>query len=102
MLDVFIDKLGSNFAAYVEEATKLIAPLCNYNQNESIRDAACRCLPGLVKCVKNNREIAINVCKYFINILQSAATNEYDSQVIIAQVQSLKECIEEVGTFLNS
>lgn len=53
MLDVFIDKLGPHFANYVEEATKLIAPLCNYNTNENIRDAACRCLPGLVKCVKN-------------------------------------------------
>jgi hypothetical protein len=53
MLDVFIEKLAENFAQYVEEATKLIVPLCNYSTNESIRDSACRCLPGLIKCVKN-------------------------------------------------
>lgn len=84
MLDVFIDKLGQNFSQYVEEATKLIAPLCNYNTNENIRDAACRCLPGLVKCVKNQPQVCIQMVKYFISILHNAAVNEYDSEVIIA------------------
>jgi hypothetical protein len=84
MLDVFIEKLGSNFSQYVEEATKLIAPLCNYNTERSNTNAACRCLPGLVKCVKNQPQICIQMVKYFISILHNAAVNEYDSEVIIA------------------
>lgn len=62
LLEVFIDKLGEGFSNYVEETIKvyflilifqIITPLCNYTKNDAIRDSASKCLPGLVKCVKN-------------------------------------------------
>lgn len=39
--------------------------------------------------------------KYFIKILFEAAENEYDSDIINAQMHAMKDCIDEIGTFLG-
>ena len=52
MLAVFIDELGGGFAAYVEDASKILLNLLNYEANDSIRNSTAGALPGLIKCVK--------------------------------------------------
>jgi len=53
MLSVFIEELKEKFAPYVEDATKLIYPLVNYNKNEGIRKSAALCLPALLESLND-------------------------------------------------
>ncbi|EGR29723.1 importin 5, putative [Ichthyophthirius multifiliis] len=102
MLEVFIQEFGSNFSSYVEQTTKLITPLCTYRYSENIRDTASKCLPGLVKCAEKEPHIQQNIVRYFIGILWDAANKEYDSEVMIAQINAMKSCIENTGDFMTS
>lgn len=51
-LSVIIDEMGLHFSPYVQEALKVIIPLCNYATNDDIRKSSVTCLSGLVKACK--------------------------------------------------
>jgi len=98
MLSVLIDEMKENFSPYVEIATKLILPLCNFTKNESIRTAASKCLPSLVSCVKNKEPQKVsNIVRLFLNVLWNSASSEFEAEVIVDQITSMKDCLNEVG-----
>ena len=98
MISVFVEQLKEEFSEYVETTTQLILPLVNFNTNENIRQASAKCLPGLISSVKSKSiETAAQVSKAFLEVLWSAAHSEYASDIIIHQINSMKDCIEEVG-----
>lgn len=98
MVSVLIDEMKENFSPYVEIATKLILPLCNYSKNENIRTAASKCLPSLVSCVKNKEPQKVsNIVRLFLNVLWNSASSEFEAEVIVDQISAMKECLDEVG-----
>ena len=106
MLTVFIDELGSGFAEYVEPASKIILSLTSYAANDSIRTNCASALSGLIKCVKEaqpgNQAVLFEMGKAFNENLFTAMKTETETEVLISQVQAMKDCIEEIGPgFLN-
>ncbi len=104
MLAVFIDELGSGFAAYVEPASKILLSMVSYEANDSIRNSVAGALPGLIKCVKEaqpgNQEILINMGKVYLENIWNAIKSETETDTLICQVQAVKEIIDEVGNGL--
>ncbi|CAK67710.1 unnamed protein product (macronuclear) [Paramecium tetraurelia] len=98
-LSVFISELRQSFFPFVEKCIKLIVPLSQFNSDSNIRSSACKCLVSLVKNVRetNNPQQLMNGAKYFLGIILEAAFKEYDPVVIIEQVDSIKEIIEQVS-----
>jgi hypothetical protein len=100
MLSVFIDELGGAFAEYVEPASRILLSLTKYQANDSIRSTCAEALPGLIKCVKAK----LGVCpqlfamamEYQKNLIE-AMKEEIDCECLIAQVNALKNIIDETG-----
>ena len=98
MLSVLIDEMKENFSPYVEVATKLVLPLCNFTKNENIRTAASKCLPSLVSCVKNKEPQKVSqIVRLFLNVLWNSASSEFEAEVIVDQITAMKDCLDEVG-----
>lgn len=101
MLAVFIDELGGVFAPYVEDASKILLALIDYEANDSIRNSVAGALPGLVKCIKAADSgaalILQNMSKVFLESLWKAINKETETDTLICQVQAAKEIIDEVG-----
>ncbi|CAD8128052.1 unnamed protein product [Paramecium sonneborni] len=99
MLSVFIEELKQSFFPYVERCIKLIVPLCQFNSDENIRSAACKCLVSLVRNVKetNNTQQLINGAKYFLGVILEAGYKELDPTVIIEQIDCIKDIIDIVS-----
>lgn len=101
MLAVFIDELGAVFAPYVEQASKVLLSMIDFEANDSVRNSVAGALPGLIKCVKNadpNATVLIqNMSRTFLDALWKTITNETETDTLICQVQAAKEIIDEVG-----
>jgi len=98
MLNVLIDQLQEDFGQFVEPTTHLVLPLVNYNTNENIRQTAAKCLPSLLACIKSKEpETAANIAKTFLGTLWNAANSEFASEIIIDQIHSMRDVVEEVG-----
>lgn len=101
MLAVFIDELEGTYFDYIEPTSKILLPLVSYQMNESIRTSVAGCLPGLVKCATaanpGNREFIVGMGKTFAEALLEAAKQETETECLTAQVQALKDTIDEVG-----
>lgn len=101
MLEIFIDQFGKAFAPYVEAATNIILPLCEFRYSDSIRQSASQCVPGLVKSAADAPEIQKNMVRFFLAKLIDATSQEYDSTVMITQITAMKDCIDSVGKFMS-
>lgn len=106
MLSVFIDELGGGFADYVEPASKIILSLTSYSANDSIRTNCAGALSGLIKSIKEaqpgNQAILFEMGKAFNENLFAAIKTETETEVMISQIQAMKDCIDEIGPgFLN-
>lgn len=98
MLSVLIDEMKENFSPYVEIATKLVLPLCNFTKNENIRTAASKCLPSLVSCVKNKEPQKVsNIVRLFLNVLWTSVSSEFEAEVIVDQISAMRDCLDEIG-----
>lgn len=107
MLAVFIDELGAGFADYVEPASKIILGLTSYSANDSIRTNCAGALSGLIKSVKEaqpgNQAVLYEMGKAFNENLFNAMKTETETEVLISQVQAMKDCCDEIGPgFLNA
>jgi len=87
MLAVFIDELGAVFAPYVEDASKILLALIDYEANDSIRNSVAGALPGLIKCVKNADESAVphivNMGRIFLQKLFESIKKETETDCLI-------------------
>jgi len=77
MLSVIIDEMGIHFVNYVQEALKIVIPLCNHASNFEIRKASVTCLSGLVKsCNLKDPQTAMTLTRDFIKLLWNTTENE--------------------------
>jgi len=98
MLCVFVDELKGLFSPYIEQTTKIVLPLIDYNANEAIRSTAASALPGLIRCAKDAKAdptVLTNMAIYYINALFKALSTEVDVDTMIAQISCIKEIFEE-------
>lgn len=80
--------------------------LCNIikeHPNEDVKEEACKCLPNLIIAVKGeNSALAVSLAKLFMATLVETMEREYDSQIVIVELETLKSVLEELGLcFLN-
>ncbi len=103
MLNVFIDKLKELYAPYVQKTVELLCNIIKDHPNDDVKEEACKCLPHLVACVKtSDPQSAIQLAKYFMETLVSTIEKEFDTQTMITELETLKNCIEELNSsFLN-
>jgi hypothetical protein len=59
-----------------------------------IKKEACRCLPNLVQAVKLvDNDAACNLARKFIEILIEASEKEFETDVVIDEIEALKDII---------
>ena len=60
-------------------------------------------MPNLIIAVKTeNQPLAVNLAKLFMGTLVETMEKEYDSQIVIVELETLKSVLEELGLcFLN-
>lgn len=101
MLAVFIDELEGGFVDYIEPTSKILLSLVDYALNDSIRTSVAGSFPGLVKCYKSARPedkaTLVNMGKTYVEALVKALKEEQETEARVAQIQAIKDCIDEVG-----
>lgn len=104
MLNVFVEELKEMYFPYAKQTADILIPLLQKHSNEEIKKEACRCLPNLVHAVKLvNVEDSFILAKRFIEILIEATEKEFETDVVIDEIESLKEIIVKLDCrFLNS
>lgn len=103
MLNVFIEQLKELYNPYVEKTVSLLCNIIKEHPNEDVKEEACKCLPNLIIAVKgDNSALAISLAKLFMATLVETMEREYDSQIVIVELETLKSVLEELGLcFLN-
>jgi importin-5 len=103
MLNVFIEQLKELYNPYVEKTVGLLCNIIKEHPNEDVKEEACKCLPNLIIAVKTeNSPLAVNLAKLFMGTLVETMEKEYDSQIVIVELETLKSVLEELGLcFLN-
>lgn len=104
MLNVFVEELKELYFPYAEQTASILMPIIEKHSNEEIKKQACLCLPNLVHSVKLvNPDAAFNLAKNFIRILIEASEKEFETDVVIDEIESLKEIVIKLDCrFLNS
>jgi len=102
MLAVFIDELEGGFADYIEPTSKILLSLVDYALNDSIRTSVAGSFPGLVKCAKDARPddkaTLVAMGKTYLEALVNALNQEQETEARVAQIQAIKDVIDEVGS----
>lgn len=103
MLNVFIEQLKELYNPYVEKTVSLLCNIIKEHPNEDVKEEACKCLPNLIIAVKGeNSALAVSMAKLFMATLVETMEREYDSQIVIVELETLKSVLEELGLcFLN-
>ena len=100
MLSVFIDEVPEVCYDYCEPISKLLLSMTDYMANDSIRSSSATSLPGLMQAAKK-RNVDVPtlhaMAKTFNENIYSAMQKELDTDTLITQVQSFKDCIEAAG-----
>ena len=98
MLNVFIEQLKQLYAPYVEKTVQLLCTIIKDHPNDDVKEEACKCLPNLIAAAKStNEQIAVALAKYFMDTLVSTIEKEFDSDIMIVELETLKNIIEELG-----
>jgi hypothetical protein len=103
MLNVFIEQLGPLYNPYVAQTVNLLCKIIKEHPNEDVKEEACKCLPNLIIAVKTeNPALAVELAKVFMGTMVETMEKEYDSQIVIVELETLKSVLEELGIqFLN-
>ena len=100
MLMVFIDELVADYAPYVEQTSKILLSLVDYEVNSAIRSSVASAFPGLILSVKkaypDNKEYMCNMGRTFLASLWEAIKTEIDTDTFLSQIQSMKMIIDEI------
>ncbi len=98
MLNVFIEELKELYNPYVEKTVNLLCSIIKEHPNEDVKEEACKCLPNLIIAVKTeNSGLAVTLAKHFMGTLVETIEKEYDSNIVIVELETLKNIIEELG-----
>eukprot|EP01015_Nassula_variabilis_P019223 TRINITY_DN321_c0_g1_i12.p1 TRINITY_DN321_c0_g1~~TRINITY_DN321_c0_g1_i12.p1 ORF type:complete len:537 (+),score=106.57 TRINITY_DN321_c0_g1_i12:1-1611(+) len=107
MLCVFIDELGTSYSEFVESTVELLVPIVDFNTNDTIRKIVASCLPKLLRCTANSlqsgtaMQIIYNLARAFNGVLWNAIATEFEPEVIIDQIEALREILSIAGRFLT-
>ena len=95
MLNVFIEQLGPLYNPYVAQTVNLLCKIIKEHPNEDVKEEACKCLPNLIIAVKTeNSALAVDLAKVFMGTLVETMEKEYDSQIVIVELETLKSVLE--------
>ncbi|KAL4471765.1 hypothetical protein ABPG74_008658 [Tetrahymena malaccensis] len=100
LISTFADKFSNYISPFIDQIYDLIQ-IQTSSKNETIRETACKCLPQLLRCVKTDQEKQKNFLKEIIKTLRDCIDSEYEAQLIIVQLQSMRLCIQEGSEFMS-
>lgn len=102
MLLVFLTQLGEDLCHWFQQIWESIEPILN-TYNCTVKTAACKVLPTLVKLLKNS-ELSANLPQFsrqLIARLWKGMDEENDSEVLIEQGRALQKVVEESGPIMT-
>ncbi len=98
MLNVFIEQLKELYSPYVEKTVQLLCKIIKEHPNDDVKEEACKCLPNLICALKaTNQELAIQLARHFMATLVTTIEREFDTDIMIVELETLKNVIEELG-----
>ena len=99
MLNVFIKEMKEFYVPYAERTINIILTIVKNMVNESIKQEALESLPLLVKLIKdNNAASGIAYAKSFLSILTEACFDEYDTDLLINELDCMKEIFDVIDS----
>lgn len=100
MLKIYVTQLGPGFGPYVEEVSAIMIELLEFVFEEKVRMCAASTLAPLLASANQHPELRANVplmWQAFAQPLIKACNNETDHEVLSWQIESVKDCIAQVG-----
>lgn len=100
MLKIYVTQLGPGFGPFVVEVSKIMIGLLEFVFEEKVRMCAASTLAPLLASAAQHPELAAKVplmWQEFAQPLIKACNNETDHEVLSWQIESVKDCIEQVG-----
>ncbi len=107
MLGVMIDELGGYLDKYVESFSQIVLHVLTRSGVESLREAAALTLKGLVKAVKQGKnvkatsEYIVVLVRSYLEALLKSALDEYEPEPLCIEIVAMKDVIEEGGKCLD-
>ena len=107
MLSIMIEELSGHLDKYIERISEIVLHVLTRSGVESLREAAAGSLKSLIKGIKQAKTIPITpeylstMTKTFLSALLKSALDEYEPIPTQAEVEVMKEIIEETGKCLN-
>jgi hypothetical protein len=97
MLNVFIEQLKELYGPYVEKTVQLLCTIIQDHPNDDVKEEACKCLPNLISAIKiTNQPVAIQLARHFMSTLVTTIEREFDTDIMIVELETLKSVIEEL------
>jgi hypothetical protein len=101
MLKIYVSQLGGGFAPYVANVSTIMIGLLEFVFEEKVRMCAASTLAPLLYSAMQEPTLLVRVPEMWANFapaLIKAANNETDHEVLSWQIESVKDCIEQIGT----
>ncbi|CAG9331653.1 unnamed protein product [Blepharisma stoltei] len=98
-----IDVLKGAYSPHVDRTATIILPLVGYPVNESIRSAAASICASLIVSLKesghpNSLSFVVPLARRFLSALWIAASQEFEIETLVAQLEAIKMLIETPKT----
>lgn len=71
------------------------------SSNEGIRETACKCIPQVLRCAREDSEKRSSLLKEIIKQLRDVMDCEYETSLLIVELECMNVCISDGGEFLN-
>ncbi|XP_062521468.1 importin-5-like isoform X2 [Corticium candelabrum] len=98
MLVCYARDLEEGFVDYVEEVAVLMMSLLKFILHEGVRLAAADSLPCLLKCARpKGDEFVCQLWSSMFSVVQEALDKEPDKDVVAGFLDSLCQCVKEIG-----
>eukprot|EP01123_Difflugia_compressa_P007967 TRINITY_DN225_c0_g1_i1.p1 TRINITY_DN225_c0_g1~~TRINITY_DN225_c0_g1_i1.p1 ORF type:complete len:1096 (-),score=260.74 TRINITY_DN225_c0_g1_i1:411-3698(-) len=101
----YASEMKAGFFPFVEECSKLLVPLMQFNYHDGVRLASLSSMSCLLECTKkhlekNNiedRSLLNNLFAFIYPAVIEAVKTETDSEVLVVGVEAIHECISVMG-----
>lgn len=98
MLVCYAREMKDAFAPYVEQVAPLMIEHLKFIFHEGVRASAAETFPSLLACVKSQGVHAMRTLwEAFLPALQVAINSEVDVEVLSELINTISDCIEELG-----
>ena len=106
-LSKFVNILKGKYWKYLDDTLRVALPYINYTLNDNLRAIAAEILASLVQAKKNLQEPsafahAQELAKVFIELLVKAASEEFNKDAFISQIEAISKILEVLNaSFLS-